>query len=335
MFRFKNALALLLCVASLLTCASMAPAQTTSEYALLGKIPKSVLDHIAFDAKPDANGAMQTNVRGWTSVVYQRIAIPLIWTGAVENDSSKVDEAWPAVDLALRHQHRDGSFATGDGKAMPPTDMSLWLEALCHSILILQESPLREQYAGRIASYRPMIRSAIAWLSEDRNLAILQRGDELAVNRLLIDATTFLTASLVLGDPSLRAHATKFLGEALKHQAPNGTLLEIGGFDSSYQGVSLLHGTYYALRADDPALRAALVRALRLELASIDASGNVDVSRNTRTRGQERVAGHVKTPDLRSIILGLYYSGLYLGNERAVRTAEKIYTATFHLSPNG
>ena len=335
MFRSKALVSLLFWLASLVACVPRAAAETTTEYALLQKIPKSVLDHIAFDAKPDANGAMQANVTGWTSVVYQRIAIPSIWTGAVENDPSKIDEAWPAVDLAFSHQRGDGSFAMAGGKPMPPTDMSFWLEALCHSILVLQESPQHEHYAARIAALRPKIRSAVKWLHRDENLATLLRGDILDVNRLLIDATAFLTTSLVLDDASLRPTGTSFLREALKHQLPDGTFLEIGGFDSSYQSVSLLHGTYYALRSDDSALRAALERALRLELSSINSSGVVDISRNTRTRGQEQVAGHPKTPDYRSIILGLYYSGLYLGNDRAVRTAASVYTAIFHLSPNG
>ncbi len=73
-----------------------------SEIALLHRIPAEVLDRIAFDAAPDSSGNMQLNKERWTSVVFQRVAMPLMWVGAAESNQQKVDQAWSAVDAALR-----------------------------------------------------------------------------------------------------------------------------------------------------------------------------------------------------------------------------------------
>jgi hypothetical protein len=322
--------------------AELPAAAETNEIDVLNKIPHTVLDKLAFDAKPDPTGAMQLNVGAWHSVAYQRIAIPLVWIGAVEGDASKIDDGWRAIDLAFAHQLADGSFETADGKPTAPTDMSFWTAALCHALLVVQDSSLGTRYAARIAALKPKIAKEIAWLEAPTNRANLLRGDYrdpsfFASNRLLIDATAYLTASRLLGDAASLAIARQFLNEAVSRQSADGTFPENGGFDSSYQCVSLLYGTYYALRdSSAPGIQNALSKGLQLEVTAIDPNtGTLDISRNTRTAGQEKVQGHVKKPDYRSVILGLYYSAAYLNDAAALDAAGRVFEKTFHVSPNG
>jgi hypothetical protein len=312
----------------------------TREIEILNKIPDRVLDNLAIDVKPDAKGAVQLNVGGWRAVVFQRIAIPLVWTGAVEGDSSKVDDGWRAIDLAFAHQLDNGSFETADGKSMPPTDMSLWLEALCHALLIVQDSALGTHYARRITALKPKIELATAWLELPSTRKALLRGDFyndnfFASNRLFVDATAFMTASRLLNDPAPLVYARQFLAQAVTRQTSDGVLPEYGGFDSSYQAVSLVHATYYLLQ--DPSalgLRAAIKHGMRREIRAVDSTGALDVSINTRTAGQKQVFGQVKTPDLRSIILGLYYSGAYFDDAAAIQAGGRVFQKTFHINPN-
>jgi hypothetical protein len=42
----------------------------------------------------------------------------------------------------------------------------------------------------------------------------------------------------------------------------------------------------------------------------------------------------VKTPDLRSVILGLYYSGVYLHDAAATQAGGRVFKNTFHIDPS-
>ena len=114
--RVAAAAILLACIVSLGTPRSAAA--PANEYALLQMIPHTVLDTVTNNAAPDSTGAMQLNQGHWTDIVYQRIALQLIWAGAAENDSSKVDQGWRAIDLATGHIQSDGSFASAPGRTM-------------------------------------------------------------------------------------------------------------------------------------------------------------------------------------------------------------------------
>ena len=328
-----------------LTCALLmhgrVPADAaTSELDVLNGIPRGVLDRMEFDAEPDPHGAMQLNVGGWRAVVYQRIAIPLVWTGAVEGNSSKIDDGWRAIDLAFAHQLEDGSFETVDGKPMPPSEMSFWLEAVCHALLVVQDSSLAARYAPKIAALKPKIGNAVAWLERPavrKNLLLgdFYNGAFFSSNRLFVDATAFLTASQLLGDPKPRIYARQFLAQVLARETPAGVFPEEGGYDSSYQGVSLLHATYFLLRDPSaPGLRIGIAKALRREVRSVDATGDLIVGGNTLTAGRESPNG-AKTPDLRSVILGLYYSGVYLHDVAGTQAGGRAFKKTFHINPSG
>jgi hypothetical protein len=312
----------------------------TSELDVLNDIPRGVLDRMEFDAKPDPQGAMQLNVGGWRAVVYQRVAIPLVWTGAVEGDASKIDDGWRAIDLAFAHQLADGSFETVDGKPMPPSEMSFWLEAVCHALLVVQDSSLATRYAPRIAALKPKIANAVAWLERPSVRKNLLHGDFyngafFASNRLFVDATAFLTASQLLDDPKPLVYARQFLAQALSRETAAGVFPEEGGYDSSYQAASLLHATYLLLRDPSaPGLRAGIAKALRREVRSVDSTGTLIVLGNTLTAGRESASGKVKTPDLRSVILGLYYSGVYLHDAAATQAGGRVFKNTFHIDPS-
>lgn len=306
-----------------------------SELTVLRGIPHTVLDRLSFDAAPDAAGDMQLNRGHWNSVVFQRVAMPLFWVGAAEADQHKVDEAWLAVDAAFRHQQGDGSFASADGSAMRPTDMAFWLQALGHGLLVLRESPLAAQNAGRIAAVLPKIRAAASWLQQRDHLATLAQGDKLGTNRVFVDAGAFQTSGLLLNDSSFIATSNDLLDGALSRETAQGVLPENGGFDSSYQAVSLVQCSYLLLQAPRDQLVSALTVALNRELEVISKSGVVSVAENTRTgRGQEMIYGHPKPVDQRSVILGLYYAGLTLGRPDAIAAAEHVYEHDFHQSPN-
>ncbi|HUA10103.1 MAG TPA: hypothetical protein VMA98_12625 [Candidatus Acidoferrales bacterium] len=307
---------------------------SATEFELLRRISPVILDRTNANAMPDAEGNMQLNQGHWTAVVFQRVAMPLFWVGAVENDQQKVDAAWRAVDAAFAHQQPDGSFATGDGSPMPPTDMAFWLDALGHGLIVLQESPLGATSGRRIAGVLPGIARGASWLQQPGKLAVLEKGDLLGTNRVLIDANAFASVAVLLGDARFMTISDRLRDEALARLTPQGVLPENGGFDSSYQAVSLLHASYLYLRAPNSGLFNGLTIALNRELEAIDAAGNVSTAGNTRTGGQERVFGQVKRLDYSSVILGLLYSGLVLGRQDGVDAGTRVFRHAYHYSAN-
>ncbi len=323
------------CFASTSIACVAAPASgAPNEYQILRKIPPSVLDKTTSGAVPDTEGAMQLNRGHWTDIVYQRVAIPLIWVGAAENDRAKIDSGWKAIDLSSKHLQNDGSFDTAAGRTMNEAEMAFWIEAVSHAIVVLQQSPLASEYAQRIDSVLPSIRRNVGWLNTSDRLAHLAQLDGPAANRLLVDACAFAYASKVLHDPSLMAPANDFARQAFAKQRQDGTLLEENGFDSSYQGVSLLQLTYFALMQPTAQVRSALNAAKDREAQVVRSDGSVDNSQNTRTGGNHMVNGQPYAVDYRSIILGLYYAGIYTGDGNAVNAAQRVYTRVYHQSPN-
>ncbi len=329
----RRTLGVFVLVSFMILAARPALATDDSEIALLHRIPAEALDRIAFDAAPDANGNMQLNKAHWTSVVFQRVAMPLMWIGATESNQGKVDQAWRAVDAAFAHQKPDGSFDTASGDPTAPTDMAFWLEAVSHGIIVLQQSPLAAANRMHISAVLPKIQAAALWLNRPEVSAALLKGDNLGTNRIFTDADAFASAGLLLQNNALMSSAARFTSEALHRITPEGVASEEGGFDSSYQAVSLLHASYLQFRMPDERLKAAIGAMLARELPAIGANGSVDVSKNTRTgRGQEKVYGHAKPVDQRSVILGLYYSGLLMGRTDAVNAARSVFASAFHQS---
>ena len=308
----------------------VARAASANEYALLQQIPAAVLDTVTNNAEPDSNGAMQLNRQRWTDIVYQRIAIPLIWVGAVENDTAKIDDGWKAIDFANAHMTADGGFSTAPGRTMNESEMAMWIEAVAHALTVLNESPLKARYASRSTNELGYLRKNVDWLNTSDRVAALLRFDTPATNRLFVDAAAFGYASYLLNDPSLRDRAQFFLDHALAQQRSDGAFVEERGFDSSYQGVSLLHATYVALLLDDANLRSALLSGTHREVAAIGPGGNVDTSQNTRTGGTHTINGQPYGIDTRSLVLGLYYAGIYLPEPDAVAAAKRVFARAFH-----
>lgn len=217
---------------------------------------------------------------------------------------------------------------------MPPTDMAFWLDALGHGLAVLQQSSLGLANAKRIATVLPGIARGAAWLKRPDNYAVLLKGDRLGNNRMFVDANAFASAGVLLKDASFIATANSLRDLVLSRITSAGVIPENGGFDSSYQAVSLLHGSQLYMRIPNSALFNALTIALNRELEAIAADGAVSVKGNTRTAGQERVFGQVKRVDYTDVVLGLYFSGLVLGRQDGVDAGGRVFQHSFHQSPN-
>ena len=112
---------------------------------------------------------------------------------------------------------------------------------------------------------------------------------------------------------------------ALERRDADGVFIEKRGRDSSYNAVSILMAQVLAIYQPDPALDAALVRAMAWERTRIQPTGEVEVKGNTRTGvGKEKFMGHAKNVNYREVILTLCYFGMIHDTPSDVALAEKV-----------
>jgi len=121
-------------------------------------------------------------------------------------------------------------------------------------------------------------------------------------------------------------------------QSPAGYFVEGGGWDSSYNGTSMLDEeelmTYSTNAAQVTQLTASLSSATTWEETRIAANGEVSVVGNTRTGGQENdLNGAPKTVDYLEVGTSLLYAGAILNSAQATNAGNAV--AAYGLMQNG
>jgi hypothetical protein len=203
-------------------------------------------------------------------------------------------------------------------------DVSFWLAKLCHALMILQASDLGPAFESRIQALLPKIDLSAQWLADGAD--VLAYGDSDAANRLLFHACAFGFAGRLLDDVELVALGQQFALQALEAQREDGVFLELGGHDSSYQGVSLLQFQQYAIHFPRPAYNTAIQLGAAWEVTRVLPSGEIDCTGNTRTGlGQEDWMGGTKDVAYIEVLLGLLYCGEAQGYSPATAAAIRIF----------
>lgn len=307
--------------------------QPVRELDLLRRFPPGLIDSISFGGKPDTNGMVGFNKSKWYEAGMQRSAMWTLIAAALRNDQAGADDAWRAIDATFARQQADGGFEivqTPDAKYAPShmssvTTTFFWLQELSHGLLVLQQSELAPHFAGRIDALKPRIKRAYAFILADLDEII--RVHRKATNRLFIAAKAFGLGGVLLGDDTLTQASRRIVGEALAQQHATGYLPENGGADTGYNAVAILFAHTLAIYLNDPALEAALDRAMAWQLHRIDPNtGAVDVSANTRTgRGQETYMGKVKTLNYAEIAMALGFHGARRNQAALLTLAPKVY----------
>ena len=127
---------------------------------------------------------------------------------------------------------------------------------------------------------------AVTWLETKRSL--LSSADKNAPNRLFHDALAFEACGALTGS-SARGRAVEFVDAAMaQFNANDGTYVEGGGFDTSYQAVNVTIAVDLLLAGHilrRPALETQLASATRWCAGRTTNDGRVDSSGNKRTCG--------------------------------------------------
>lgn len=322
---------------------AVASDQIRSEYDLV----KALFDKAEFKqllqlkANPrgiDAIGAAGRNIPAFSDVAAQRDAGWMLLLGLCEERPELVEKAILALEYAFARQDPQGFFQNGLGVAEQKAINAdtFFLQAYAQVYGLLKSSRFAPQYLGRLDALQPKLRAAMTWLQE--NADEMSRQDKLTANRLAFDALAFLLNGSLLKDQSLIDIGKRFVTDALAMQTDAGVFLEKGGYDSSYQAVSLLNLQIAWLVLDDPQLRQgtflAMVRGMEWLKSRILPSGEVSAIGNSRTgQGQETFFGKTKEVNYGEVAFVLFAWSVIANDKDAESLAKNVIGFALQHSP--
>lgn len=250
-----------------------------SERAIIKRIAASpgMMTVLRYRAKAvAADGAAGSNVPTYRHAAEQRDAFWLLLRGLAENDKAAVASVMKALEYGWSKQTPKGNFSNGVGATAQQAvgADAFFVHFACHADRVISGSRYSLTYSRRLSAMRLRLANARAWL--DANRDELYRQDADTTNRLLFDEGAFSIG----GDPD------DFLDYALESQLANGVFKEKGGYDSSYQAVSLLRLAEIILYSSSPAteeLIDALTSGAAWLATRIEQSGRIMTAGNTRT----------------------------------------------------
>lgn len=292
----------------------------------------------------DAVGAIGYNQGEYHSVGEQRHIGPHVLRGLVERSTTELSSAVLAMEYSFAHQNPDGSFQVVEFANMPnglptfdPIGVSFFYADLGRSLSLLREdswfmtSVATSSLRQRVAALTPAIVRGLNWLMSPPALSVLQRTGRSGTNRWTFGANALALTGQYLSDRAAVAAGLGLLNDVLEAQQPDGTLPELGGYDSSYQGVSLSNMQYLLLDLNTsndpvaPSLERAIARGVAREQRSITPPGQIITVGNTRVYcGGGTWLGEPKGGDYRDVVIALAYQGGITANPSLVGQASRV-----------
>jgi hypothetical protein len=314
--------------------------QYKTQNELTALFDNTIIQNLATANAPDANGAMSNNKPGYFSVRFQ-MAISNLADYAIDSETPEAFEAIiKAIEYSFQYQLANGDFQIVVPANSPnPTNIDIastnafFLSSLGVSLLALQESPfynnpVNVSYKNRIELLRTKITTSLNWLINNQTL--LQNYDANTPNRLFFDAIAFYSLGKWLNNVTGTTIGLNFAQLAMQKKSPKGYFLEDGGWDSSYQGVSLINGFKLLSVLDtNESIRKSLWDciscATNWQVSRILNTGEISTKGNTRVYpGGEQFLGSEKKVAWKSTVLALFIMKYLSGKSEYETMANKV-----------
>ncbi|WP_017316206.1 hypothetical protein [Mastigocladopsis repens] len=256
----------------------------------------------------------------------QRYGEELVIGGLIKNDPKAIEAGFKMFDWGFAHQAEDGSFLlTGDSFH----STSFFVQAVAHTLLVIQQSPQSEKYAKEVAHYTPLVHRAAQWMISP---AVWEKGithNKPYTHRRYLVATALGLTGKLTDDPELINYARQSIEDGLSLQQKDGVNPEKGGYDTSYQMVGVVYAQrwviYFPKDSLTPRVKAMIDKALSWEKTKILPSGEISSEGNTRTAGQETGRSRkVKKVDFKSAIRGFAYWASVTGDKKWEAIARRV-----------
>ncbi len=260
----------------------------------------------------------------------QRYASDLVIGGLLLQNTDAIDVGLRAFTWGFAHQARDGSFP-GTGEAFHST--SFFVEAVAHSLLLLQASQYEARYHDTIQTMIRHVHKAASWMSQPRIWRSGVAGNHMYTHRRYLVAAALGLTGVLTNDAALVAASRNMIKEGLSLQTPQGYNPEKRGYDSSYHMVGITYAeTWLAFFSSDPlapSVSAMIEKGLSWEATRISPNGKVNVTGNTRTAGQETGRDGItrKKPAYTLIAAGFMYWGIMNKNQLWIELGLKVHSS--------
>ncbi len=310
-------------------------------HGLIDSLPDAVIEGLV--KEPDVNGALGRNRAGYFHVRFQ-MDIGFLASYAVKfNSDDALEDFLRAVEYSFNRQKAAGDFElvipAGLQSLGPPSEADLasgtsfFLSALGSSLALLHQSAWftsrpTDNIKIRLNDLTPKFQQAVAYLKTQTD--VLKKYDDKAPNRLLFDALAFYGMGTYLNDAEVKQIGMDFMELALSKQDKAGFFTEGGGFDSSYNGVSIrlgvsLLGILSPREAIYPAMQKALSCGVQWQASRVLSSGEISLEGNTRVYpGGEEFLGDEKQIAWIDTFLAFYFTYSISGEKRYELLANKV-----------
>jgi hypothetical protein len=196
------------------------------------------------------------------------------------------------LDWGWARMESDGSFKHPDNYH----SASFFIEATAHSILLLENSSWRAEFAPQLDAFKPKLLAAARWMirpdidaanwPDDAHYPQIF-GDRRYAHRRFLDAAALGEVAVIFHDHPLLEKSVWLIRNGIAFQQPDGVNPERGGHDSSYQALGLLYACrYYQIIADDKMraeMKPMLDKGFNWLRSRIKPDGQIDGTGNTRT----------------------------------------------------
>ena len=319
---------------------SKAKAPLASELNTISKFDPNLLRTLALSIPLNKNGAIGRNKQGYISVAFQRHSSELIAYGILTRDVQLIETGVKILEYAFAHQKPDGSFLDNSPKQSTGSRASavaFFYNDLGHSLLLLKDSNWFQR-SKETANLRVRLNKLLApadasltWLMGQQKA--LRHYDRNTTNRQFFDVVACYFAGKALNRKDAIKMGEDLAQAALQQQTEQGFFLEEGGYDSSYQAVSLRLALllYTHLEPDAVSLQQdlwmAIEKGIHWQLDHILPTGEVSTAGNTRVySGGEKYYGREKKVDFKEVILALNFYSQLSGDRLAQIAADRVLT---------
>lgn len=291
--------------------------------------------HLNPDSAPDGaygpvNRAWDQKHRGEWYIEEQRPGADLVAGGIATKDTDAIDRGLLILNWGFAQQQSDGGFKCPDRFH----STSFFVEAVAHSLLLIEASEYSARYSQTAADMKPKLLSAARWMTNPQNETLGKKKNVPFTHRRYLVAGALGETGILTGDSALIARSEDYAREGILLQSADGYNPERGGWDSSYNAIGVVFACrYYTIVATGElkqALYKMLDRAVRWEASRVNDAGEVITEGNTRVGGKKTETGRSgkkKTVLFGYVCRAFYYWSLISGDNAYEKLADKVAQA--------
>jgi hypothetical protein len=302
----------------------------------------TILGYMATPRTIAENGASGTNVAYETGqpgavtrfdVADQRHCWQATARGIAEDDIQYIERGLKAIDYAFAHQDAAGNF----GQSRWFETMG-FLESAARSYALIEDSKYRDDYLPELGKHLDGMKAAAEWLvtTKDEEFRTDWEHAPDYLNAVAGAAVAFELVGRIAENEAWARQGREFIELILSNQWESGVFPEAGGYDSSYQAVTLWHLMIYLLYSRDEEINKRLRPAVKLgwewELSRITPEGEVITDGNARTGPEGEIwRGKRKDVNYPEVLMSLVYWSYVSDDEEVRDLAEKVYDYALEL----